>query len=61
MSADSKWGADVPISLPEPPSSKGLVAMGGWTFTEGGLAHDISEADRQAMVPHLSPQDGLDG
>lgn len=68
------WGADVPISMPQPldDSNPALIPMDGFTFTWNGLAHDLSQADWEARaIPTFAPRqptvetvrydEGLDG
>lgn len=52
------WGADVPISLPEPldDDNPAVVAMGGFAFTANGLFFDLSAADHARMAtPTYAP------
>jgi hypothetical protein len=52
------WSADVPISMPEglSPNNPGLVPMFGFTFTENGLAHDITTGEVQELsIPKWAP------
>ena len=54
------WAADTLISMPLPPSGDRpvLVDFGGYGFGAGGLAHNITENEREAlMVPWASPAD----
>lgn len=58
MPGSELWGADTPISLPEPldPDRPALVAFGGFAFTAGGIAHDLTEAERdQLATPYFAP------
>lgn len=58
MSTPINWAADVPVSMPKPldENNPGLVPMDGFTFTAGGLAHDLSQADWALLsVPTLAP------
>lgn len=53
-----QWGADVPVSLPQPlpQDSPGLVPMGGFTMTRYGLFPDLSEADHERLShPFYAP------
>ena len=48
------WGADGPISLPLPkedasPDAWEVPVGGGFVFTPGGLRHDLTETDREAL------------
>lgn len=52
------WASDVPISMPEPPSTKTpvLVDMGGYGFTVLGLTHNLTTADVEELsTPFFSP------
>lgn len=54
----SQWGADVPVSMPQPlPAGlAGQVPMGGFTMTELGLFHDLSRADHERLTrPAFAP------
>lgn len=50
------WSSDVPISIPQAPSSQVLVPMFGFGFTQYGLVHDLTEAEREYLrTPSYSP------
>lgn len=50
------WGSDTPPSAPVAPSRPRLVSFGGFCFTDGGIAHDISEGDAEAFrTPPIAP------
>ena len=50
------WGSDVPPSTPSPRPSDIRIFMGGFCFTDGGIALDVSEAEVEAMRhPPLGP------
>jgi hypothetical protein len=52
------WGADVPVSLPQPLSddNPGVIPMDGFCFTANGLFFDLSTADYQQMAtPSYAP------
>lgn len=60
---DPVWGADTIVSMPVPlrRRQQALVDMGGFTFTESGLAHNITESDVEDYIsptfrPMLSPE-----
>lgn len=56
----SQWGADVPVSLPQPLPSDliGQIPMGGFTMTVMGLFADLSAADHERMSrPSFAPFD----
>lgn len=66
MAADDQppWGADVPISMPEPPPDDGAVSvpMSGFVFTPAGLRHDLTEVDREELLSRgYGPGGGSDG
>ena len=51
------WGSDVPISMPQPASEPGLVPMFGFVMTQFRLAHDLTDAEYQALsVPVFAPR-----
>lgn len=60
---DPPWGADVPISMPEPsPLDAGTaVPMGGMAFTAAGLFHDLTEIDREELLARGFGPGGTDG
>jgi hypothetical protein len=52
------WASDVRVSMPVPSTWPRGMTMGGFVFTAGGLAHDISEADFMSMsTPNFHPGD----
>lgn len=58
MSESVHWGADVPVSLPQPLSgdNPALVPMDGFCFTTTGLFFDLSLADHERIsVPTFAP------
>ncbi len=57
--SDTSWASDVPVSMPVPyrPDEPVVVDMGGFGFTLGGVAHNISEADvEEWMTPVFAPE-----
>ncbi|MFI0967064.1 hypothetical protein ACH4S8_37620 [Streptomyces sp. NPDC021080] len=55
-----QWGADVPVSMPQPLPAKlgNTVPMGGFVMTENGLFHDLSAADHARLSrPSFAPFD----
>lgn len=61
MSGVETWGADVPVSMPEPIDSAGLVPMFGFTFTIDGLRHDLTEAEHERLSrPSFAPMPPAD-
>lgn len=46
------WGADTPISLPEPPAREVRQSYGGFGFTDAGLCHDVAEGDLEDLMAH---------
>jgi hypothetical protein len=64
--ADStpQYGANCPISLPETiDSDPGQKAeMGGFAFITSGFVHDITDAERDALLSQAyGPTGGLNG
>jgi hypothetical protein len=59
------WGSDTDISMPEPlPSTHTMyVDMGGFCFTQFGIAHNITEAEREIFqTPTFAPTGmGMEG
>jgi hypothetical protein len=50
------WGGTTPPSLPEPLRRPRMLHFGGFVFTDGGIAHDISEAEIEEMqIPPYAP------
>jgi hypothetical protein len=56
---NNDWGGDVPPSLPDPIARQRFVDMGGgFVFTDGGIAHDVSEADIERLrIPPFAPSE----
>lgn len=46
------WGTDGKISLPVPSPNDVLIKLGdsGFVFTNGGIAHDVTEADLEEIA-----------
>ncbi len=58
MSEPVHWGADVPVSLPQPltDDNPAIVPMDGFAFTTTGLFFDLSLADHARIaVPFFAP------
>lgn len=50
------WASSTKPSLPVAPSDERLVKMGGFAFTQWGIAHDLSQAEVEAMsIPDFFP------
>lgn len=59
---DTAWGTDGPVSMPVPPKGQKLVTYGGFTFTEYGIAHDVTEADLEEVLgPTYAPSNYIPG
>lgn len=61
MSMVNAWASDVKVSMPQGVDANKpvLVDLGGFGFTAGGLAHNLSEADVEFLsTPFFSP-DGV--
>jgi len=58
MSEDS-WGADVPISMPNPlrKDLPKMISLGvGWAMTSGGIAHDLDDPTwEEVATPGFAP------
>lgn len=57
--SDPVWGADTIISMPMPlkKNQPALIDMGGFAFTEGGIAHNITASDVEVYIsPPFRPQ-----
>ena len=64
LTNEAPWGADVPISMPEPmPEDPGVVVpFGGLAFTAMGVVHDLTSVDRDSLlVQGWGPGGGVDG
>lgn len=62
--ASDLWGTDTVISMPEPlPGGRKVhVDMGGFGFTEGGIAHNFSQSDMETLTtPAFLPAISLEG
>lgn len=57
MMADQPWACDAPISMPTPPKRPIMVSFdGGFGFTTGGIAHDMSQAQKEELAtPFFAP------
>jgi hypothetical protein len=54
----SDWAGDTSPSLPEANTKRIFVHFGGFVFTDGGMAHDISSDDVSRLrVPPYAPPD----
>lgn len=54
------WGSDVSPSSPVAPERPRMVSFGGFCFTDGGIAIDISETDAEEFrTPPLAPYGGV--
>lgn len=52
------WGADTIVSMPTPlkKGQQALVDMGGFTFTESGIAHNLNSTDiEDYLAPTFRP------
>lgn len=59
MTNPINWGADVPVSMPQPldESNPALIPMDGFAFTWNGIAHDLSQADWEIRaIPTFAPR-----
>jgi hypothetical protein len=58
MATNDIWGADTVVSMPAPLNRSGdaIVDMGGFAFTDGGIAHNITRADLEDyLFPTFRP------
>lgn len=57
MSAsETPWSSDVPISMPMPTDQEVGVEMSGFVFTEGGIAHGITQDSYARLsTPDFAP------
>lgn len=54
----SPWGSDTVVSMPAPlrRDQEALVDMGGFAFTETGIAHNLSSSDLEVyLAPTFRP------
>lgn len=58
MTEQYAWGADAPVSLPQPlrQDDTVYVDMGGFGFNEFGIVHNFRDADWEIYLPHFSPR-----
>lgn len=50
------WGADVPVSMPEPPATPAIVPMEGMAFGVDGICHPITEDEvAEIATPTYGP------
>lgn len=60
MSTSADWGGSSIPSLPEALRQKKRLTFGGFCWTESGIAHDLSEAEVEALrIPPFAPPDFL--
>lgn len=53
---EQDWASDVRVSQPVPASRPLVVDFGGFSFTTGGLAHNISaEESENLFTPTYAP------
>lgn len=56
MNAQADWAGDETPSLPQALKRVKMISFGGFCFTDGGIAHDVSHADRERMqIPPFAP------
>lgn len=54
--SDMMWGSDVQPSSPVAPARPRLIAFGGFCFTDGGIAHDLSPSEEEDFRrPPIAP------
>lgn len=54
-----EWASDMRPSMPRATDRPRLVSLGGFCFTDGGIAHDISQVEADLLaVPHIAPYGG---
>lgn len=61
--ASELWGTDTPISMPEPLGKNQTVYVdfGGFAFTEGGIAHNLTQAGLEVYTtPSFLPIHSLE-
>lgn len=55
----SDWGSNTSPSAPVAPTRPRLVPMGGFVFTDYGIAHDLSQEEADAFAnPPIAPRAG---
>jgi hypothetical protein len=58
-SNSADWGSDVAPSSPVAPDRPRMVHFGGFCFTDGGIAIDISEVEAEAFrTAPIAPYNG---
>lgn len=52
------WSSDVPISQPVPETKRAVaVNFGGFGFTYGGITHNLTEVEAEAIfLPTFAPE-----
>jgi|JI9StandDraft_2_1071091.scaffolds.fasta_scaffold24959_3 hypothetical protein len=56
------WGGDTTPSLPESLKRKKYLTFGGFCWTATGIAHDLSDAEVDALrIPPFAPSYPVDG
>ena len=54
------WGGDTSPSLPEALHRSRCIDMGGFVFTDGGIAHDLCQAEVERLrIPPFAPPEFL--
>ena len=52
------WGADVPVSMPQPAPEPIVVPMFGFGMTQYRLVHNLTQREYEALsVPVFQPRD----
>lgn len=54
------WASDVPVSKPVPPDPDQpvLVDLGGFGYTTGGISHNLTDGDLEAIFTPLYAPEG---
>lgn len=62
--AQQVWSSDCLISAPAPidDGRPAVVHLGGFSWTTGGITHDLTEGDRdELLTPSYAPEDWDEG
>lgn len=48
------WLTDTIPSLPNPPPRPIMVSLGGFIFTTGGIAHNVTSVDKEEIISAIN-------
>jgi hypothetical protein len=50
----NSWLTDTIPSLPNPPPRPIVVSLGGFVFTTGGIAHNVTSVDKEEIIAAIN-------